>query len=342
MTPGDVRRAFIQSAVVNAIRDLKRAPHQTVRRLVDWGCQFATGAFQKTFFSNARSFLERDDSPYHVLLRNLVRWVNPLSLRTFSINLGYNAWTLGAGMIRSEESRIGHGIPWIVRFSDVTGHGALTVQAMEQVIEEGERMGIFAYYAEVQEADALDCVCELAARHSDSVFWVLAAPDVIAMRDTRVFSDIYNLMVVVRRSDGWETLCRNLMSSGVLVSLCVPYAAADEILRGEWRSDVRESGVPVCFFEASESAGEEDRRRVAEYARAEREHPSVPVFVCELAEDILEVERIISGEPCLVSVEDSGQAFSFDSGHRRTTRWQNGFSFSSMLRTLAPRVRRTI
>ena len=128
------------------------------------------------------------------------------------------------------------------------------------------------------------------------------------------------------------------MDSGALAALSVPYRRAEDVLSGGWRRLVRESGVPVCFFEASPETPAEERGVVAAYALAQREHPTLPVFVSALVEDAMQVNRIISGHPCLLSVEDSGTASSFDARGVRGMRWQLGLSLSSLLRTLAPGV----
>lgn len=339
MNPYDVKRAFIQTAVSHGIADIERAPHQTIRKLADWGCQFARGRFQKNFFASARSRLASEDSAYYTIIENLVRRVNHRTLRTFGINVGYNAWTMGASMIRDREAADGYNIPWLVQFRDFSGEGALNTAAMAKAIEEGETIGIYACVITAVTPQALRESCALAEKFPDHAFWILS--------DTACFSDIpdpaltglHNTMFVIR-SDGAasRTLCAGLTGKGCLAALYAVYDSAADILSGRWKEGLADSKTSFFFFLADEHAGEEEQRRVADYAVQERETPSMPVFAVALFEDVLRVDRIISGEPCFLSMGDNGEASSI--GQKGVRRSGNLLSldFLALLRAIAPRV----
>lgn len=339
MNSYDVKRAFIQTAVSSGIADIERAPHQTIRRLVDWGREFSNGRFQKGFFGAAGSLLENEVSVYYTLIENLVRRVNHRTLRTFGINVGYNAWTMGAAMIRAREASDGYNIPWLVQFRDFSGYGTLTCDTMSQIIKEGQSVGIYAYGINAQTPQALQQSCALALRFPDRAFWILADAGCFPDRLDSTITGLYNTMFAVRQDfTDSKTLCGKLTDAGCLVALYTVYDSAGDILNGCWRGGLADTQVPFFFFVAGEQADEEARLCVAEYAARERKTQALPVFVVALFDDVLRIDRIISGEPCFLYLTDNGEASSVGEKGIRRGGNLSSLDFLSLLRAVAPRI----
>lgn len=90
-----VIKAAIQSAVSKGIRDIRRDPNRSIRKLVDLGMQFGKGSNQKSFFTDAQSALKNRRSAYYPLVTSLIRNVDEQTLQTLGLNVGYMSWNYG-------------------------------------------------------------------------------------------------------------------------------------------------------------------------------------------------------------------------------------------------------
>ncbi|MDO4292790.1 MAG: hypothetical protein Q4C65_06105 [Eubacteriales bacterium] len=104
MTKQDITRGLIEFAVNQCLNTMKEDPHRSIRRLADLGRQFAKGRFQERLFSLFQTLLTHEDSPYYDMIARLLSQADSARLKQFCINVGYNAWTVGAAKIRAEAS----------------------------------------------------------------------------------------------------------------------------------------------------------------------------------------------------------------------------------------------
>ena len=93
MRKRDLTRLLIENTVDRALRDMERDAHRSLRNLVDLALTFSKGTFERHFLTLCRSMLENETSPYYQLLDRALRTCDRQTLKTFGINVGYEACT---------------------------------------------------------------------------------------------------------------------------------------------------------------------------------------------------------------------------------------------------------
>ena len=144
MKKNDVTRIMVEAAVAKALRDMRTDPKRSVRNLVDLGCSFSGGRFQKAFFKLASNLLKNENSAYYTLAEKLASDVHPELLQKFGVNLGYNSFTCGAQSIREREAVCGYNIPWSLTFHLDSSENP-SFEKAGALIAEGKTLGIFTY-----------------------------------------------------------------------------------------------------------------------------------------------------------------------------------------------------
>ena len=104
MRKRDLTRLLIENTVDRALRDMERDAHRSLRNLVDLALTFSKGTFERHFLTLCRSMLENETSPYYQLLDRALRTCDRQTLKTFGINVGYEACSKGARRIREIEA----------------------------------------------------------------------------------------------------------------------------------------------------------------------------------------------------------------------------------------------
>lgn len=97
MRKRDLTRLLIENTVDRALRDMERDAHRSLRNLVDLALTFSKGTFERHFLTLCRSMLENETSPYYQLLDRALRTCDRQTLKTFGINVGYEACSKGPG-----------------------------------------------------------------------------------------------------------------------------------------------------------------------------------------------------------------------------------------------------
>ncbi|MCH4033497.1 MAG: hypothetical protein LKE85_05750 [Lachnospiraceae bacterium] len=142
-----MKKAMIESAVSQGIRQMKEDPERAARRMVDLGKQFSHNRFQDMIFSVIQELLDNDRSSYYDMLHNLLKNTDEKAIQKFGVNFGYMGWTYGASLIRQKEKECGHCLPWAITLRyDPAGKKGLTIEQLEDLISQGQKLGIFVYF----------------------------------------------------------------------------------------------------------------------------------------------------------------------------------------------------
>ncbi len=303
-----VIRAAILNAVSKGIRDIRRDPNRSIRRLVDLGMQFGRGRYQQTFFTDAHKTLKKRDSAYYALVTSLIRNADPKTLETLGFNVGYMSWTMGAKVIRAYEKREGVNVPWTVLVD--LGRPAGRTPDLAALVEQGQKLGIYTYFlfAGEQTAD-LDSVLQTAERFSGSAFFLLSTDGAMNARLAASDALLCNTLVVPR---GGDPSCPEI--GGVLAKkkrmfgLNCEYNAvnADTLLSDAFLQNVVEQGYPFLFLISSGDCDEETRARVNAKVLAIRGDGRYPLFPIDLYNDLQQVDHIISDEQCMLVLGADG------------------------------------
>lgn len=140
MRKRDLTRLLIENTVDRALRDMERDAHRSLRNLVDLALTFSKGTFERHFLTLCRSMLENETSPYYQLLDRALRTCDRQTLKTFGINVGYEACSKGARRIREIEAAQGFNVPWALTIQ--AGSQGLSRLYLQRLVTEGTELGI--------------------------------------------------------------------------------------------------------------------------------------------------------------------------------------------------------
>jgi len=303
-----VIKAAIQSAVSKGIRDIRRDPNRSIRKLVDLGMQFGKGRNQKSFFTDTQSVLKNSNSVYYALVTSLIRNVDPQTLETFGINIGYMSWTMGAKMIRAYEKERGVNVPWAILLR--CNMPAAKPLDLSRLVAEGQALGIFAYFLFVgsQTERLADMLATVAQCHT-CAFFLMAEDAATNARLAELDMALPNAMFLPRGGapeypDTADTLCRKKR----IFSLNCEYSAAnaDWLLSEPFLKSVVERDYPFLILTPADTCDPETRARVGAEVIALRAAGRYPLYPIDLYADVQRVDHIISDESCMLMLGADG------------------------------------
>ena len=310
MKKNDVTKIMIETAVAKALRDMRTDPKRSVRNLVDLGCSFAGGRFQKSFFKLAQNLLKNRDSAYYVLAADLTAYVDAGTIQHFGVNLGYNSFTAGARRIREHEAAAGYNIPWSITFH-LNAASAWTIEQADALIAEGNQLGVFTYAFLMEPPYTAPApLFRLVENHTDCAFLLFLPPCLISEASIPSLSACTNALISVDTDQaGWKEAAAQLRQHRLLYAAHRHYTAetASAILSGEWAASAVGCGcaAAVCF--AQTDCPYAVSSEVDAYIARERTAQRYPLFLMEYYADNLRIDTIISDEACFFGVLPDGR-----------------------------------
>ena len=303
-----VIKAAIRSAVTKGIRDIRRDPNRSLRRLVDLGIQFGRGSYQQTFFSDAQNALKNRNSGYYELVSSLIRSVDEQTLETLGLNVGYMSWTLGAQKIRAYEKEHGVNVPWTLLLKmDEQSTEPLDFAAL---VDQGQNLGIYTFFLFVgQRGMPLDSILPIAEQFSNCAFFMLAGDE--ATNDQLFQSaELPRNMLFVPRGDDPRSaqIGAELVQKKRMFGFHCEYNAtnAEHLLSDVFLQSIIRQGTPFLFLIAATDCDRATRDRVHAQVLALRAQGRYPLFPIDLYRDVQQVDHIISNESCLLALDASG------------------------------------
>ena len=136
-------RTIIETMLNKALRDIERDPDRSIRNLIDLGINFAKGRFQQEFLHVLQEMMKNEQSAYYTLVKNVVSDTDHRRLMTIGMNIGFQACTVGATLIRDNEERLHFNIPWIYQVN--FGEKGLPCEDLDKLIRQGKELGTFIY-----------------------------------------------------------------------------------------------------------------------------------------------------------------------------------------------------
>lgn len=313
-------RAIIKTAVEKGIRYIQDNPKRGVRNLLDLGEYFASGRFQKSFFDLAHEMLDNQDSCYYTMIENAVNNINHDTLTNFGINIGYNSFTYGAGIIRDKEKALDCKIPWVLVFDfrkKVENH--LTKEKIFDLINQGKNLGIYSYIILIDKNDIMIDLSSIIKDNDDCAFIVFLSPEIINEEFSEKISNITNLCLLVNIDELDEhrsnvELLKNYkcMYGGYFCYDCGTYSyITDGAVSYKILSMNSNFAVMIGKQNIQQPAADADT-----YIFDSRYNNS-PVFIMDFYEDIDRVNKIISDIVFFLSIDSMGQVY-FDDLDNKT------------------------
>ncbi len=331
-------RILIETVVRTALKNLREDPERSIRNLVDMALRFSDDRFQQEFFQAAQTMLENENSPYYALVRDLISYADTDRLLQFGMDLGYNSCTLGAQQIRSNEERSGHNIPWTVLLQ-MDAHSPKRLPQYHAAISEGEGLGIYTWMLFAPSAP--EKTLDLARNHPDSAFFLFFEPRDLSSSLMDGFSELKNLMPVLRYQEEQTEGYAKLRVLGVPYCAYFPYTQDDlaAICDGDLFISIQQTRPVFTALIPRRDCPDAVRRQVqqaVERARNEQLYQTIP---WELERDDQRIDQIISDDACAVCFDRSGRLLDRDGGPIRPelNLFENGLT--GVLRLACPKER---
>lgn len=234
---------MIDSAVTHGIRSMEEDPKRSIRRLADLGKQFSKGHFQQDVFSIIQKALENENSGYYEMMANLLRNTDHDAIKTFGVNMGYNAWTYGARKIRAKEKETGKCLPptLYLRYKPHAVQG-LTRSVMHRLISEGQALGIYSYMLRETGEPSDSCeMLDLFTEFPECAFVLLRPAGRMTAAQIQLAKLCRNLLVLLPAADPETTLTAPILrDQKILFSLYGVYSSADEVEKDNFETAMRE------------------------------------------------------------------------------------------------------
>lgn len=189
MTHAIQRQAF-SVAIEKFLKHLDKNPEnrtESYLKLVDAAERFwGENGASKENLNRVRKAICDPNNRWVKYINKVLDESNPTYLHKMALNLGYEAFFRGTGMIRANREKYGCNIPWLILFdptmacnmhcvgcwSGTYGHKAnLTFEDMDRIVTQGKELGVYLYMMTggepmVRKADIL----KLCRKHNDCFF----------------------------------------------------------------------------------------------------------------------------------------------------------------------------
>ncbi|MEA4889847.1 MAG: hypothetical protein VB070_10330 [Clostridiaceae bacterium] len=321
----EMNYAMIEAAVDKGIRDIQENTSRGIRNLVDLGLHLSTGRFQKDIFRIARQMLHEERSAYYALAGHIVQSVDARIIKRFGINLGYNSWTYGAGLIREFEKQNKFNIPWTLVFDlcdyglDMSGqNGAwppieLSMNRISDLLAEGEKTGIYnaMFFTDIRTLDPLliNLTC-----HQDSSYVLFSDPAAITDERAGVIAESGHIAVVLAmdtavKQDDCVRAAAVLRNNGCLYGASYRYGDENAAyVMSENFLDLIESLQCSFAFIIRDHLNDADQvQKIGRFIRSLRQDSCYPFLLFDFYEDLAYVDRIISIEDCFMAIKANGR-----------------------------------
>lgn len=310
MKANNLNKNIIQSILKKAIQCMQENPEREIRNLVDIGVMFAKGHFQKQFFLAAEKELAKENSRYYKLVTQSVRKTDKEALLSFGINLGYNSLTYGANTIRDFEKQSGFHVPWVL-YIQLSDNGCLDTGALDSLILQGEKIGIYSYILIIQtEFSKTEELGNLIKSHKDCAFMLLAGPDWEASH-IDVLQKLNNLFVGVDiSSHGREEIMGAVNRLRKAKILCGAFCPRTEKAPFDMEKAALETASYECeliFVLDEYSFFMENQEQIKKTLYDMRFRLTAPAIPFDLMADTVVIDRNISSEGCLALVSENGR-----------------------------------
>jgi len=309
-------RQTIHIAVSKALEDMKSNTRRSIRNLIDLGLFFSHSENQEWFFHTAKKVISNPRNPYNVLAARMITDIDNETIKRVGLNLGYSSLIYGANKLRKHQEAMDCPIPWLLIF-DVSESCADSFHQIEQLIREGQELGIYSYIFYPHEANDIAVLCGIAKRFDECLFAFKVSPALISEQMAKSLSDVHNAVVSIQAVD--EDLdCENCMNafrilkqSRCLYGFHVTYNEDNmkKVATPEYIRSAIGFGSLFGLYIADDNVSDACRDAVYAFACNERGEHGQPLIALEWGRDMRTIsEKILSGDG-YISIDLAAKAY---------------------------------
>jgi len=166
-------RQAINIAVSKALDDMRGNTRRSLRNLIELGLLFSRSENQRGFFGLVQRAVSEGNNRYYRLASRVIQDVNPDTLKTVGINLGYSSLVNGAHQLQKKQIAENCALPWMVIF-DARRCGCVSFELLGRLISEGRKIGICTYVFRAGKQEEMLPFCSMAAGFEECMFFLEA------------------------------------------------------------------------------------------------------------------------------------------------------------------------
>lgn len=333
---------MIKAAVNKGIMDIKENPERGIRNLIDLAMPIVKSPYLKNFLSISQKELQKKDSAYYSLVAGAISDTNTDLLTNIGINLGYICWSAGANTIRAIEEKEHFNIPWIMTF-DTKGWQDFDMAMPRKIISEGKNLGIYCYEFFIdKDFSHLDELLAMIKLKKNRTFLLMTHSSHVNEKLINAIHSSKNIFVAVDCESDEADFARAV--SLLKEHGCFFAAAAHQINALDEQQIIEkcrlleEQHVYLLMIidKNKRPLFSESGNQTILKIRTNLQHVVLPIDVFQ---DMANLDRSISAEPCLVQVSEDGRLLATDTAgnsQESTDSIMDG-SLKEMLRSLLPK-----
>ena len=176
-------------------------------------------------------------------------------LKTWILNLGYDALYRGVKTLKESQEKYGISIPKLIIF-DAEG---MSFTEMDRIVSEGMELGIHGFVIrEREDLSEMDETINLAGRHSDGLFMTIIRGDIITEDLAVKLKKAENLALVLKSEGSWNKPMKMLRNEGLLFGTYIKYDEENymNFLSDDFIELEKELGVMFSGY-SKDTAGDE-------------------------------------------------------------------------------------
>lgn len=302
----ELNRTIIENLIRKTLRDIKDSPDRSLRNLVDLGVQLTKGRFQTLIFQSAQKMLKNPLSNYYALFYDMVLNTDEDRLVNFSLNLGFNSFTLGAKKIRETESKENFDIPWSV-FLDIDSDTLKSrADIYNGIIGQGLRTGIYTWLIRLDKK--IYNIFPIIKNNPDCAFILFCPSKEITPSVMDDAAEIKNIMFAPFYDEETEKACSLLRESRMLYALAYSYDSSNilSVIKDELVAYIETMHPSFTIMMPSESCSVSCQKEMAAFVNENRNKQKYKTVLWEIYSDNRFIDGIISDNDCFCSFGKSG------------------------------------
>lgn len=306
----NLTRFMIDKAVGRALREIRNRSKRELRNLVELGMYHAEGRFQSEFFRLAQQMLLDQDCPYYDAVFRVASTVDDAALKKLGVNVGFNAWTVGARRIREYEARHGCNVPWTIVFD--LSPDSLPPEKINDTIQQGYSIGICCYFFRLgASADFPKWLPEIFSTYEDCGFVLFMKPEHVTNGVAQACRQAGNALCVVSYTKEQEPFYQSavdvLLKERCLFGASIAYRESRSLEEIEHYKKLLKHYLPAFTFLVGEPDCEQETAEKVGFLVEEASlKPTLPTLFLDFYRDIARVDQIISSDTCYMEIGGSG------------------------------------
>lgn len=333
MNSNFITRSKIDHIVEHKIDEMSKDPKSTLESLEAMIHRFSFSRFQIPAFSIVDHLLANHDSAYYFMIQRILHQTSHSAIKNLGILLGYNSWTYGAKLLRTESKKSGYCIPWNIIFRwNPSCTDQINLENIRQFVAEGNKLGIYTFtIRQISCGPIPGELFDLCSNHPDTLFFWMLPDQPLAPIHFRMIEANQNILVFFQgNAHHTERNVRFLKQHHALYGIYYPYSADDEsyLFSDQFCEYFPYYDAPFVTMIADDSCPNSIKSHFAKYTYSTRLQQNLPFILLDFYSDLIRINHLITEQDCLMEFDTDGSLIypspdkpSIDSAYMLNLNW---------------------